>query len=119
MFRIIILLLVFLIFSTEESYAAPPSVYSLLEDCRAVDGSVERSYCLLYLVGFADGFVAGGGGGREVCLPRGIRVSQIRQAFIRWAVGHPQYSGWRPSRGMREALKSAYPCYTAPDTYSD
>ena len=101
------------------SYAAPPSVYGLLEDCRAREGSIERSYCLLYLAGFMDGFMAGGGGNREICLPRGATIASVRQAFIRWAVGHPQYAGWRPGKGMRESLRASYPCYTPPPTYSD
>ena len=91
--------------------AAPPMTGSQLLDYCTSEEAVERTYCMGYIMGYAEG---AGGWGRAWCVPDGVTNGQVMEVVIRQLKTNPRDRHAGASLTVHRALRDAWPCEKLP-----
>jgi len=94
--------------------AAGTTTGELLKMCRADRTSDAYRTCLTYLSGIRDAYLFERSMKNDrvklLCAPTTLKVSEVRQAYLRYMRRHPDYLNYEAASYVYIALIDAYPC---------
>ncbi len=96
---------------------AQETYQDLVQECESTDQVIRRT-CERYLKGFVDAIFVSGEAltysglakSREICVPDGATVEQVRRIIISHASKFPQLLHFPARFNVRDALLDAFPC---------
>ncbi|WP_156933435.1 Rap1a/Tai family immunity protein [Mesorhizobium sp. LSHC412B00] len=94
------------------SQALALSTQELLNACQSKKGSDDNLFCLGYVNGVADamGRLLGPDAKDRYCPTQPTTYGAFQQAFVNWALRHPEKWSAIAFNGVNQALRATWPC---------